>query len=151
MKKNQKVLDIYRIDLDYNTPLELPLAEDIRAGFASPATEYECPPIDLNKELVRHPEATFYGRVNGDSMVDAGISDGDILVIDKLLEPYNGAVAVCIIDGEFTVKYIQIEKDVIWLVPANDSYKAVKVTEENSFMIWGIVTYSIKNHTRKKT
>lgn len=144
------ILEVYKIDGANSAPLELPLAENIRAGFPSPATEYNCDPIDLNKELVRHPECTFYGRVKGDSMEDAGIYNGDILVIDRLIEPYDGAVAVCVIDGEFTVKYIKIEKEVIWLTPANTKYKPIKVTAENDFMIWGIVTHSIRNHIRKR-
>lgn len=100
--------------------------------------------IDLNKELVRHPASTFYGRVRGDSMQDAGVYDGDILIIDKSLEPQNGDMAVCFVDGEFTIKHIRIEKEVVWLLPANDRYKPIRVTGENDFLIWGIVTYSIK-------
>jgi DNA polymerase V len=100
--------------------------------------------IDLNRELVRHPASTFYGRVRGDSMQDAGVCDGDILIIDKSLEPQNGDMAVCFVDGEFTIKHIRIEKGAVWLMPANDRYKPLKVTEENDFLIWGIVTYSIK-------
>lgn len=77
-------------------------------------------------------------------MIDAGIHDGDILIIDKSLEPRSGDMAVCFIDGEFTIKYIKIEKKIIWLVPANEQYEPIRVTEENDFLIWGIVTYSIK-------
>lgn len=121
----------------------------IKAGFPSPADDYLELSINLNKELIKHPASTFLGRVSGDSMKDAGISDGDILVIDKALEPHNGDVAVCFIDGEFTVKYVNIKKDVIWLVPANNQYPPLKVTAENDFMIWGIVVYSIKKHTRR--
>ena len=100
--------------------------------------------IDLNKELIRHPASTFYGRVTGDSMRDEGIEEGDILVIDKSLELMDDDLAVCFIDGEFTIKYIKIEKKIIWLVPANEQYEPIRVTEENDFLIWGIVTYSIK-------
>ena len=81
-------------------------------------------------------------------MKDAGILDGDILVIDKSLEPQDGDTAVCFIDGEFTLKYIKIEKDAVYLVPANSEFQPLKVTEENNFCIWGVVTYSIKNHKR---
>lgn len=150
MNKKRTTLDIYSIDIPQDNTLKLPLADVVKAGFPSPASEYECQPIDLARELVRHPECTFYGRVNGDSMMDAGIYDGDILVIDKLLEPYDGAVAVCVIDGEFTVKYIRIEKDTVWLIPANEKYKPIKITEDNDFLIWGVVTHSIRNHTRKR-
>lgn len=136
-------IDIYRADTE--SDLSLPFADmGIKAGFPSPAQDFMDLSIDLNNELIRHPASTFYGRVKGDSMIDAGVNDGDILIIDKSLEPKNGDMAVCFIDGEFTIKYIKIEKTVIWLVPANEHYKPIKVTEENDFLIWGIVTYSIK-------
>lgn len=141
MKK--KNLEIYKADTD--TQLVLPIADGgIKAGFPSPAQDFMDLSIDLNKELVKHPSSTFYGRVSGDSMIDAGIYDGDILIIDKSLEPKDGDMAVCFIDGEFTIKYIKIEEKVIWLVPANENYKPIKATEDNDFLIWGIVTYSIK-------
>ena len=85
------------------------MAEDgIHAGFPSPATDYMTQAIDLNKELVRHPAATFYGRVVGDSMIDAGVDEGDILVIDKALEAQDGDMAVCFVDGDFTLKHLKI-------------------------------------------
>ncbi|OJU39574.1 MAG: peptidase S24 [Bacteroidales bacterium 45-6] len=140
---NKNALEIYRAET--NVELSLPIADDgIKAGFPSPAQDFMDLAIDLNKELVRHPASTFYGRVRGDSMQGAGVYDGDILIIDKSLEPQNGDMAVCFVDGEFTIKHIRIEKEVVWLIPANDHYKPIKVTEENDFLIWGIVTYSIK-------
>ena len=131
--------------LDVGTELALPIADDgIRAGFPSPAQDFMDLSIDLNKELVKHPASTFYGRVRGDSMIDAGIHDGDMLIIDKSLEPRNGDMAICYIDGEFTIKRIRIEKEIVWLVPANEAYAPIRVTRENEFLIWGIVTYSIR-------
>lgn len=139
----KKALEIFRAEV--NTELSLPIADEgIKAGFPSPAQDFMDLAIDLNKELVRHPASTFYGRVRGDSMQDAGVYDGDILIIDKSLEPRNGDMAVCFVDGEFTIKYIKIEKDIVWLIPANDCYSPIKITEDNDFLIWGIVTYSIK-------
>lgn len=126
---------------------------DIHAGFPSPATDYMTQAIDLNKELVRHPAATFYGRVVGDSMTDAGVNEGDILVIDKSLEPRDGDMAVCFIDGEFTLKHIRFENETakdgsrfsqIRLVPANDRYPVIEVSEGSDFIMWGVVTYVIK-------
>lgn len=141
MKK--KNIEIYSAETE--TELALPVADEgIKAGFPSPAQDFMDVAIDLNKELVKHPSSTFYGRVKGDSMIDAGIFDGDLLIIDKSLEPHNGDMAVCFIDGEFTLKYIKIEEKVIWLIPANKNYQPIKVTEANDFLIWGIVTYSIK-------
>lgn len=137
--------------VDTTTPLSLPYADDgIKAGFPSPAQDYLSESIDLNKELVRNPASTFYGKVSGVSMIDEGIEEGDILVIDKSLEVRNKDLVVCYIDGEFTLKRIHIEKDIIWLVASNPDYKKIKVTEENDFMVWGVVTYTIKSNRRKK-
>ena len=119
-------------------------AGGISAGFPSPAEDHMEVTIDLNKELIKHPAATFYARVKGESMKDAGIDNGDLLVIDKSLKPADGKIAVCFLDGEFVIKKIKIEKDLCRLLPANDRYKPVTVTAENEFVIWGIVTHVIK-------
>lgn len=147
--------DTERMNEDMNeekAPAGLPpMAESgIHAGFPSPAQDYMNPCIDLNKELVRHPAATFYGRVVGDSMLDAGVEEGDILVIDRALEASDGKMAVCFVDGEFTLKYISLknpetgEKDGVWLVPANPKYRPMKVRDMSGFTVWGVVTYIIK-------
>jgi len=140
-------------------------SEGIHAGFPSPAQDYMSGVIDLNRELVRHPEATFYGRVVGDSMRDAGVEEGDVLVIDKALEPQEGDMVVCCLDGEFALKRISftgkeaagakkaarqrvsyniLNRRDIWLLPANPQYKPIHVEEGNDFTIWGTVTYVIK-------
>ena len=125
--------------------LELPvISAGISAGFPSPAMDFIDLTIDMNKHLIKHPSATFYGRVKGVSMKDAGISDGDLLVIDKSISPSNDKIAVSYIDGDFTVKRIKIENDCIWLIPENETYNPIKVTCENDFIIWGIVTHVIK-------
>jgi DNA polymerase V len=125
--------------------LELPIVkEGISAGFPSPALDFMEMTIDLNRHIIKHPSSTFYGRVKGQSMKDAGIHDGDLLVIDKSLEPVNQKIAVCYIDGEFTLKRIKISKKECWLMPENDQYQPIKVTEENDFLIWGMVTHVIK-------
>ena len=121
------------------------MAQDgIHAGFPSPATDYMTQAIDLNKELVRHPAATFYGRVVGDSMIDAGVDEGDILVIDKALEVRDGDMAVCFVDGEFTLKYLHMHEGSIVLKPANPKYPEIEITEGVDFKLWGVVTYIIK-------
>ena len=136
------VLDFFTPD--FTTQLELPLAGTaIAAGFPSPAEEYLDLALDLNKELVKHPAATFYARVKGDSMVEAGIKDGDLLVIDKALEPKEGCIAVCFIDGEFTVKRLAVRDEGVYLMPANAEFKPIRITEENEFLVWGIVAYVI--------
>lgn len=125
--------------------LELPvISEGISAGFPSPALDFIDLTIDMNKHLVKHPATTFYGRVKGQSMRDVGIFDGDLLVIDKSLQPTDNKIAVCYIDGEFTIKRIQIQKDCIWLIPENEAYQPIKVTADNDFIIWGMVTHVIK-------
>ncbi len=146
LKKLHKgnILDFYSISTQ--TYLELPLIEQrISAGFPSPADDFLDISIDLNKELIKNPSATFFGRVNGDSMQDLGIDDGDLLIIDKSIEPTDGKIAVCFIDGEFTLKKIKIEKNFCSLVPANKKYKPIKVTENNEFIVWGIVKHVIKS------
>ena len=117
---------------------------EIHAGFPSPATDYMTQAIDLNKELVKHPAATFYGRVVGDSMIDAGVEEGDILVIDKSLEARDGDMAVFFVDGEFALKYIKFRENGLRLLPANDKYPAIEVSEGSDFIMWGVVTYVIK-------
>ena len=117
----------------------------ISAGFPSPADDHLEDIIDLNQQLIKNKEATFFGRAEGDSMIGAGIGNGDLLVIDKSLRPKNQNIAVCFLDGEFTVKRIKIEKDIIWLVAENEKYQPIKVTPENDFVIWGIVTHCIKD------
>ena len=141
--RNTPNITFYRAE--DSTDLALPFADGgIRAGFPSPAQDYMDLTLDLNKELIKHPAATFYGRVKGDSMKDAGISEGDILVIDRSLDWQDGMTAVCFVDGEFTVKKIQRKGDKILLLPANPDYEPIEVTPDNEFMIWGIVTYVIK-------
>lgn len=120
------------------------LSAGISAGFPSPAMDFMDVSIDLNQLMIKHPSATFFGRVQGTSMLDAGISDGDLLVIDRSLSPVNNKIAVCFIDGEFTIKRIQKEVDCCWLMPANEKYKPIKVTNDNDFLVWGIVTHVIK-------
>ncbi|MCB9359694.1 MAG: translesion error-prone DNA polymerase V autoproteolytic subunit [Flavobacteriales bacterium] len=126
--------------------IEIPFVDGgISAGFPSPAQDFMDVSIDLNKELIKNQPATFFGRVRGVSMIDAGINDGDLLIIDKSLSPKNNCIAVCYIDGEFTVKKIKLEKDCCWLIPANKMYKPQKIDADNDFKIWGIVTYIIKS------
>jgi len=127
------------------TKLSRPFIDQgISAGFPSPAQDFIDLSIDLNKELIKHPSSTFFGRVRGSSMKDAGINNGDLLIVDKSMNPTDGKIAVCFIDGEFTVKRLKVEKDCCWLVPENESYEPIRVTAENDFIVWGIVIYVIK-------
>ena len=116
----------------------------VHAGFPSPAQDYMNSFIDLNKELVHHPAATFYARVVGDSMVDAGVEEGDVLVVDKSIEPREGDMAVCFVDGEFTLKRYVNKGDYALLMPANKDFKPIRVDADNQFAVWGVVKYLIK-------
>ena len=118
--------------------------QGISAGFPSPADDFKEIRISLDKELVKNQESTFYARVSGDSMLGAGIDDGDLLVIDKSLSPENGKIAVCFIDGDFTVKRIVKEKGKLYLKAENRRYKPIEIGEENELIIWGVVKYVIK-------
>jgi DNA polymerase V len=132
--------------IDYNVSAEGNLLGDVKAGFPSPAEDIR-EKLDLIKLLVRHKASTFFFRVSGVSMIDAAMDEGDIIIVDRAVEPYNNCKAVCFIDGEYTVKRIEILDDKIRLMPANElntKYKPIEVTEENSFMVWGVVTYVIK-------
>jgi DNA polymerase V len=139
LKKN---LTFFTPDLENS--LDLPFVGGIKAGFPSPATDFEGDEISLDKVLVKNHLSTFYAKADGNSMTGAGIDNGDIMVIDRSLEATNNKIAVCLIDGEFTVKRIKIKKDGLYLVPENDAYQPIKITENNQFVVWGIVTYVIK-------
>lgn len=153
-KKNIfKQIELYQSDTGKR--LVLPLAEDgIHAGFPSPAQDYMELSIDLNEELIKNPASTFLGRVIGDCMEDAGVDEGDIVVVDKsLLPPASGDMCVCYLEGEFTLRIVERrkgEQDTIWLVPANDKYEPFRVTAENDFVVWGVVTGIIKQRGRKQ-
>lgn len=147
---NATEVSINIIQAEITQHISLPYAEHgIQAGFPSPAQEYLTESIDLNQEIVRHPAATFYGRVSGDSMINEGIEDGDLLVIDRSLQPEDGDLAVCYVDGDFTLKRIKIEPNCVWLIPANECFDPIMVTPDNRFEIWGVVTYTIKRKFRR--
>ena len=141
---------LHPLQFDPSQEVELPLLDGlIPAGFPSPLQGVAQEGIDLNRELINHPSSTFCARVTGNSMIDCGISDGDLLLVDKSLDPHDGAIAVCFIDGEFTLKRISIRHDGVYLVPANPAFKEIKVEEESNFQVWGIVTFIIKAATAK--
>ncbi|MDB4013464.1 translesion error-prone DNA polymerase V autoproteolytic subunit [Flavobacteriaceae bacterium] len=118
--------------------------EGISAGFPSPADDFKETRISLDRELVKNKEATFYARVSGDSMIGAGLDDGDLLVIDRSKNPENGKIAICLLDGDFTVKRIIKKKKKLYLMPENKNYKPIELKEENELIIWGVVEYVIK-------
>ena len=116
----------------------------ISPGLPSPADDFKESRISLDEELIRNKEATFFARVSGQSMIGAGLDDNDLLVIDRSIPPTNNKIAVCFLDGEFTVKRLRVDGNEVWLQPENPNYPIIKITEENNFVIWGIVTNVIK-------
>ena len=121
------------------------MEQGISAGFPSPADDFKEIRISLDRELVKNGDATFYAKVSGDSMINAGLSDGDLIVIDRSLDPQHNKIAVCFIDGDFTVKRIIKKGGNLYLKPENKNYNPIKIGEENELQIWGIVTFVIKS------
>jgi len=130
---------IYAPDLTTRYKLPIFLGR-LPAGFPSPADDYLEGKLDINKHLVKHPAATFYVRVSGDSMLGAGIHCGDLLVVDRSLEAKNGNVVVAVLDGDLTVKRLYKRDGVIRLMPENPQYQPIEIAEGQSFEIWGVVT-----------
>jgi len=119
---------------------------EVKAGFPSPADDFR-EKLDLVKLLVRHNASTFFFRIDGVSMVDANMDEGDIIIVDRSVEPYNDCKAVCYIDGEYTVKRVEITEKGAVLMPCNENnhkFKPIPVGPENDFLIWGVVTWIIK-------
>lgn len=129
---------------DLSESVKLPLVDAfISAGFPSPADDYLEGKLNLNELLIRNPSSTFFARVQGNSMIDAGIHDGDILIIDKSLAPNHESVLICFIDGEFTVKRVKKENGELYLMPQNQNFAPIKVSRDSDFRLWGVVTYCI--------
>ena len=120
------------------------IEQGISAGFPSPADDFKEIRISLDRELVKNEESTFYARVSGDSMIEAGLDDGDLIVIDRSLNPENGKIAICFVDREFTVKRINKVGKKLYLKAENKDYKDIAVNEQSELIIWGIVTFVIK-------
>ncbi|MBN2706787.1 MAG: translesion error-prone DNA polymerase V autoproteolytic subunit [Deltaproteobacteria bacterium] len=131
--------EIFQPDLstEYRCPFFL---MPVSAGFPSPADDYIENRLDLNKHLIQHPAATFFVKARGDSMIEAGIHSGDILIVDRALEATDKRVVIAVIDGELTVKRIRIFEGKIFLLPANQDYSPTEITEAMNFEIWGVVT-----------
>jgi len=129
---------------DLSAHAELPLhTTRISAGFPSPAEDFIDKKLDLNEYLIKNQPATFLVKVHGHSMVRAGIFDDDLLVVDRSLEPMDGKIVVGVIDGEFTVKRIIKKGKSFFLQPESEGYKAIEITPDMDFKIWGVVTFAI--------
>jgi len=141
-----KTMEIY--EPDTSQKIKMPFfGSQIPAGFPSPADDYLEMSLDLNEHLIRNPSSTFFARVTGSSMINSGIYDNDIVIIDKSLQPKNGSILVCVIDGEFTIKrFKRVDDNTAYLMPDNPNFKPIKVDQDNNFTIWGVVTYNIHKH-----
>ena len=132
---------------DFASKLALALAPTIKAGFPSPADDDLHDSHDFNRDMIQNPEATFYGRVSGDSMIEAGICDGDIAVIDRSLIPIDGDIIVAFVNGEFTIKYLDLRhkhEGYLELRPANPNYSPIHIDADDNFRVWGVVVWTIK-------
>jgi DNA polymerase V len=126
------------------TSLELPLFyPKVAAGFPSPAEYYFEERLDLNKTFIRHPAATFCVKVEGDSMIDAGIFSGDVLIVDRSISPKHGDIVIAALNGDLTVKRLDKGKHKLRLSPENPDYRPIDVGEETDLIVWGVATYNI--------
>jgi DNA polymerase V len=141
-KKSVVVTDIY--SFEKRTDQELPLfVARISAGFPSPADDFIDKKLDLNEFLIKHPAASFFVRVEGDSMINAGIHSGDILIVDRAIEPSDNKIVIAILHGELTVKRIRKMDNKLYLIAENPDFKPIEVNEDMDFEVWGIVTHVI--------
>ena len=132
------------IPFEAGTPLRVPLVSaNVQAGFPSPADDHLERSLDLNEHLVKNPAATFFVRVKGDSMRDAGIASGDILVVDRSVQPKDKQIVVAMLDGDFTVKRLRKRKGGVFLEAENNAYPPIEVGENQELVIWGAVTFVI--------
>ena len=142
---------IHILPSEFKQKLELQMAYAIKAGFPSPAEDYQHDALDFNRDLIKHPEATFYGRVDGDSMVEAGINDGDIVVIDRSVDASDGDVVVAFVNNEFTIKYLDLSHKAdgyIELKPANKKFHPIRIEDADNFEVWGVVVWTIHSWKR---
>ena len=121
----------------------LVFGDAVAAGFPSPAEDYLDMDLNLHEYLVQNPAATFCVRANGDSMLDANIQSGDVMVVDRALSPANNSIVLAVLDGEFTVKRIKKNENELYLMPANEQYQPMKITDDIDFQVWGVVTFII--------
>ncbi len=136
------MLEFFKPDKSKTLLLKL-FTNTISAGFPSPAEDFLDKKLDLNEYLIKNPSATFLVRVNGNSMIDAGIFNGDILIVDRSVEATNGRIVIGVINGEFTVKRIIKSGKKVFLKPENEKFKPIELTEDMDFKIWGVVIYTI--------
>lgn len=131
-----------------NVYLPLLYTSTVACGFPSPAEDYIETPLDLNERLITKPAATFFVKAKGDSMIGAGIFDGDLLIVDRSKTAINESIILAVLNGEFTLKRFTKYKGCIYLKPENQKFQPLQITEEMDFQVWGVITYSIHKHTK---
>ncbi len=137
-----KIVEIFKADTTSKQPLPLYLSR-IKAGFPSPADDFLDKRLDLNEFLIKHPASTFFVKVKGDSMIGAGINSGDMLIVDRSIEPKNNKVVVAVVNGDFTVKRFSKRLGKVFLVAENPDFKPIEITDASDFEIWGVVIHVI--------
>ena len=140
--KHTNYFDFYSVDKTAFEKIQL-FEGGVSAGFPSAADDYRDMDLDLHDHLVKNPSSTFCVKAIGESMKDAGIQTGDVMIVDRSLEPKNRSIVLAVIDGEFTVKRVNVNDNELYLMPENDTFTPIKITEEMDFQIWGVVTYII--------
>ena len=131
---------------------EIPLfANPVSAGFPSPPDDFREKKLDLNTHHIKHPAATFFVRVQGESMINGGIRPGDILIVDRSIEHTNNKIVIALINGEFTVKRVKKAGTKVLLIPENPRYHPIQITQDMNFEIWGVVTYVIHSTFHEST
>lgn len=120
------------------------MSTQVPAGFPSPADDHEDRPLDFNELLVKNPASTFAVKAQGDSMIGAGIFDGDICVVDRSLKPVDGSIIVALVNGAFTMKRLRMRRGRVWLQAENADYPDIPITEGTEFEIWGVVPKSVR-------
>ncbi len=145
LRKSTVIENIFGFEHSNTPPQKLPLfIARVSAGFPSPADDFIDKNLDLNEFLIKHPAATFFVRVAGNSMINAGIRDGDLLIVDKALEPADNKIVVAALNGELTVKRIRKIKNKLFLAPENHDYQPIEIEPEAQFEVWGVVTHVIQ-------
>jgi DNA polymerase V len=137
-----KVVEIFKADTSTRQALPLYLSR-IKAGFPSPADDFLDRTLDLNEHLIRHPSSTFFVKVKGDSMTGAGINSGDILIVDRSLEPKDKRIIVAVVNGDFTVKRVSKKGDKLSLISENPKYPPIEIKDGMDFEVWGVVIHVI--------
>src|ERR1035441_4119751 len=135
-----KVIEIFKADIAMKQSLPLYLSR-IKAGFPSPADDYLDKKLDLNEHLIKHPASTFFVKVKGDSMVGAGINSGDMLIVDRSLEPKDKRIVIAVVNGDFTVKRISKRGEKLSLIPENPKYEPIEIKDSMDFEVWGVVIH----------